>query len=77
MKPPRKDEKMERNENGYPVRMVEDCPENDEATLHDMPVGYAYVPVQRFRMLLSPAEALAHGTLFEELYKPLGGYGNE
>ena len=68
---------MERNENGYPVRMVEDCPENDEATLHGMHVGDAYVPVQRFRMLLSPAEALAHGTLFEELYKPLGVYGNE
>ena len=68
---------MERNENGYPERWVEDCPENDAATLHDMPVGYAYVPVQRFRMLYSHEDALKHGTLFEELYLPLGVYGHE
>ena len=68
---------MERNENGYPSRMVEDCRENNEATLYDMPIGYAYVPIQRFRMLYTPNDALAHGTLFEELYKPLGVYGNE
>nr|MBQ8890210.1 spore coat associated protein CotJA [Clostridia bacterium] len=69
---------MERNENGYPlIPRVEDCRESDEATLHDMPIGYAYVPVQRFRMIMKPEDALAHGTMFEELYKPLGVYGNE
>lgn len=75
--PPRKEEKMERNENGYPTPVVEDCPENDEATLHGMRIGYAYVPIQRFRMLYTPEDALKHGTLFEELYMPLGVYGNE
>ncbi len=75
--PPRKEEKMERNENGYPTPVVEDCPEGDEATLHGMRIGYAYVPIQRFRMLYSPEDALKHGTLFEELYMPLGVYGNE
>ncbi len=75
--PPRKDEKMERNEKGYPTRIVEDCRESEDATLHGMPLGYAYVPVQHFRMMFSPEEALKHGTLFEELYLPLGVYGNE
>ena len=69
--------KMERNEKGYPTRVVEDCPEGEDATLHGMPLGYAYVPIQQFRMMYSPEEALAHGTLFEELYLPLGVYGNE
>ena len=53
------------------------CYESESATLHDMPLGYAYVPIQRFRMMYSPEDALAHGTMFEELYKPLEVYGNE
>ncbi len=68
---------MERNEKGYPERLVEDCPEGAEATLHGMPVGYAYVPIQHFRMMFPVEDALKHGTLFEELYLPLGVYGNE
>ena len=67
---------MERNENGIP-RMSEACPETDEATLHGKPLAYAYVPIQRWRMLYAPEDALAHGTLFEELYKPMEVYGNE
>ena len=67
---------MERNENGIP-RMTEACPETDEATLHGKPLAYAYVPIQRWRMLYTPENALAHGTLFEELYKPMEVYGNE
>ena len=39
-----------------------------------MPIGYAYVPIQRFRMLYSAERALSHGTLFEELYLPFGVY---
>ena len=68
---------MERNEKGYPERMVEDCPESEGATLHGMPLGYSYVPIQHFRMTYTPEEALNHGTLFEELYLPMGVYGNE
>ena len=40
-----------------------------------LPIGYAYVPIQRFRMLYSAENALSHGTLFEELYLPFGVYG--
>jgi hypothetical protein len=69
-------EKMEKNENGYPI-MREGCYESEEATLHDKPLGYAYVPVQRWRMMYSPEEGLSRGTMFEELYKPLEVYGNE
>ena len=47
------------------------------ADLGDRPLAYAYVPIQRWQMLYPADGALAHGTLFEELYKPLGVYGNE
>lgn len=55
----------------------EECPESNEATLFDKPLAYAYVPIQRWRMLHSIDEALGKGTLFEELYKPMEVYGNE
>ena len=45
--------------------------------LDDMPLAYVYAPDQHFRMLYSAADALRHGTLFEELYKPKEVYGNE
>ncbi|MBO5907067.1 MAG: spore coat associated protein CotJA [Clostridia bacterium] len=45
--------------------------------LDGKPLAYVYAPDQRFRMLYSASEALRHGTLFEELYKPKGVYGNE
>ena len=45
--------------------------------LDDMPLAYVYAPDQRFRMLYSANDALHHGTLFEELYKPKEVYGNE
>ena len=41
---------MERNVKGMPKMdsvPEEVCPESDEATLHDKPLGYAYVPIQR------------------------------
>ena len=34
-------------------------------------LAMVYTPYQCFRMLYSIDEALRHGTLFEELYKPL------
>ncbi len=41
------------------------------------PLAYVYSPNQQFRLLYSAPEALKHGTLFEELYKPMEVYGNE
>ena len=45
--------------------------------LDNMPLAYVYGPDQRFRMLYSANDALRHGTLFEELYKPMEVYGRE
>ena len=71
---------MERNEKGNVLTQKQgggDCVTDEDATLHGLPLAYAYVPVQRWRMLYSPEEALNKGTLFEELYKPMEVYGNE
>ena len=54
-----------------------ECPETEEATLFDKPLGYAYVPIQRWRMLYPIDEALKRATLFEELYMPMEVYGHE
>ena len=45
--------------------------------LDNMPLAYVYAPDQMFRMLYSANDALDHGTLFEELYKPMEVYGRE
>ena len=45
--------------------------------LDSVPLAYVYAPNQKFRMLYSAKDALSHGTLFEELYKPMEVYGNE
>ena len=71
---------MERNATGMPDqtrKQPEVCPENDAATLHDKPLGYAYVPIQRWRMLYAPEYGLDRGTIFEELDMPTEVYGNE
>lgn len=49
----------------------------DGSCLDDMPLAYVYAPDQAFRMLYSANDALKHGTLFEELYKPKEVYGRE
>ncbi len=67
---------MERNDRGIPTPR-ETCPEDDNATLSDRPLAYAYVPMQRWRMLYTPENALKRGTLFEELDKPIEVYGHE
>ena len=41
------------------------------------PLAYLYAPDQMFRLLYSANDALKHGTLFEELYKPKEVYGRE
>ena len=48
-----------------------------ENGVDSLPLAYAYVPWQRWQMLYTPSDALKSGTLFEELNKPLGVYGNE
>ncbi len=47
------------------------------AKLVGAPLAYVYSPDQQFRLLYSAPEALKHGTLFEELYKPMEVYSNE
>ena len=71
---------MERNAKGIPqeTRIADaPCPENDAATLHDKPLGYAYVPIQKWRMLYTPDAGLKRGTIFEELDMPMEVYGND
>jgi hypothetical protein len=71
---------MERNAKGMPEQARANdttCPENDAATLHDKPLAYAYVPIQRWRMLYTPDKGLKRGTIFEELDMPMEVYGNE
>ena len=45
--------------------------------LDSMPLAYAYAPDQVFRLLYTANDAMKHGTLFEELYKPMEVYGRE
>ena len=66
---------MERNENGYPRSRTVCDPSSDP--LDSLPLGYSYTPIQRWRMMYRPEEALSRGTLFEELYKPVEVYGRE
>ena len=71
---------MERNVTGMPEErreVTESCPESESATLSDKPLGYAYVPIQRWRMLYTPEQGLARGTVFEELDLPMEVYGYE
>ena len=71
---------MERDINGMPRVSTGGgigCSSNEDASLGSRPLAYAYVPIQSFRMLYSPEEALKHATLFEELYKPMEVYGRE
>ena len=49
----------------------------DGSCLDEAPLAYLYAPNQKFRMLYSAQDALSHGTLFEELYKPMEVYGRE
>ena len=47
----------------------------DSWGLNDYPLAMVYSPCQAFRNLYDADTALAQGTLFAELYLPLGGYG--
>ena len=43
-------------------------------TSGDVSLAYVYAPKQSFCMLYSDTEAMKHGTLFEQLYKPMEVY---
>ena len=62
---------MEKNENGYPDGAVLPMPTREEKEVEGVQLAMVYSPYQAWRMLYTPEEALRHGTLFEELYKPL------
>lgn len=73
---------MEKNENGYSDFNFSDrsrlnCRGEKSAEMSEgsecskRSLAMVYSPYQCFRMTYSPEDALMHGTLFEELYKPL------
>ena len=69
---------MEKNEKGY--SKLEGLEARDTRLSEAFPaetvqLAMVYSPINRFRALYSPEDALTHGTLFEELYKPLGKGG--
>ena len=62
---------MDKNQNGRPI--LPDAGECEAAPMlcDGAQLAMVYAPMQSFRKLYSEADALRHGTLFEELYKPL------
>lgn len=61
---------MDKNQNGIPIMPEQDackpaCP------CEGAQLAMVYAPKQEFRKLYSEMDALHHGTLFEELFKPL------
>ena len=81
---------MEKNENGYSdfnfsnrsrlncrgeYRDNTNGTTAPDTTLSGKSLAMVYSPYQYFRMMYSPMDALNHGTLFEELYKPLNEEG--
>ena len=63
---------MEKNENGfYNAENGNAYNMNIRAENSPHQLAMVYSPYQCWRMLYSEMDALHHGTLFEELYKPL------
>jgi hypothetical protein len=65
---------MVKDKNIYTVN----CPPIDtcipqEMVIRNVRLAAAYVPYQQLCTLLSPMEALKHGTIFPELYSPYEG----
>ena len=55
------------------------CSDNSSCALgcSDKQLAMVYAPNQCWRMIFSPEDAMRHGTMFRELYKPLEGYEHE
>lgn len=68
---------MERDENGLSVLFPEGCSGEKNASCgmqngcSTAQLAMVYSPMQCWRMLYSPEKSLMHGTMFEELDKPL------
>ena len=66
---------MEKNENGFFVGELSPLGDGFNAGncrgCSQRQLAMVYSPYQCWRMLYSEMDALSHGTLFEELYKPL------
>lgn len=62
---------MDKNQNGMPIIPGQgECPA-PTCPCEGVQLAMVYAPKQAFRKLYSEADALKHGTLFEELFKPL------
>ena len=63
---------MEKNENGF-YTDIQNNSYNMNIRTENTPrqLAMVYSPHQCWRMLYGEMDALCHGTLFEELYKPL------
>ena len=57
----------------YPNDVDNDSAHEDALWCNDMVVGMAYVPMQNWRDVYAPEEALARGTQFSDLDKPFFG----
>ena len=66
---------MEKNENGYPITnngaKAKPIPDSGSMMIEARQLAMVYSPKNEWRMIYTPSDALRHGTLFEELYKPL------
>ena len=62
---------MDKNQNGMPILPGDAGCQMPACPCEGVQLAMVYAPKQAFRMLYSEADALKHGTLFEELYKPL------
>lgn len=63
---------MEKNENGYYSDILNNGYNMSLRSEHSpRQLAMVYSPYQCWRMLYSEMDALDHGTMFEELYKPL------
>lgn len=50
---------------------------NECTCLEKLPLAYSYTPYQELDSVYNYSEGLDNGTVFPELNKPLGVYGNE
>ena len=50
---------------------------DERGCLQNLPLAYAYVPYQTFENTYDKPRAFEQGTVFPDLAKPYGVYGNE
>ena len=62
---------MDKDQNGMPIYPEQEVCPGQWMPAEGVQLAMVYAPKQAFRKLYTEADALRHGTLFEELYKPL------